>query len=194
MTTLAIVAAAATGVQVGAAMVATRIVIGETTPASLALLRYALGVITLAPALLLAPRVRIACGDGVAIALLGIGQFGLLIALLNYGLQTVPAARAAVIFATFPLLTLLCATALGHERLTLAKTAGVLLTIAGVAVALADKPGTSTGGAHGWIGEAAVAASALTGAVCSVLYRPYLARYPALPVGALAMLGSVGFL
>jgi len=169
MTRLAIAAAAATGIQVGAAMVATRIVIGETTPASLALMRYALGALTLAPALLFAPRVRISPRDGIAIALLGIGQFGLLIALLNYGLQSVPAARAAVIFATFPLLTLLCAAALGHERLTPAKTAGVLLTIAGVAVALADKSAAATAGTHGWAGEAAIAASALTGAVCSVL-------------------------
>ena len=37
-------------------------------------------------------------------------------------------------------------------------------------------------------------ASALCGAVCSVLYRPYLRTYPALPVSAFAMLASVGFL
>jgi len=34
----------------------------------------------------------------------------------------------------------------------------------------------------------------LSGAVCSVLYRPYLRKYPALPVSAFAMLASVGFL
>ena len=37
-------------------------------------------------------------------------------------------------------------------------------------------------------------ASALTGAVCSVLYRPYLRRYPVLQVSAVAMLASVAFL
>src|SRR5262249_9217752 len=36
--------------------------------------------------------------------------------------------------------------------------------------------------------------SALSGAVCSVLYRPYLRRYPTLPVSAFAMLASVVFL
>jgi drug/metabolite transporter (DMT)-like permease len=39
-----------------------------------------------------------------------------------------------------------------------------------------------------------VFASALNGAVCSVLYRPYLRKYPTLPVSAFAMLASVGFL
>src|SRR5262249_35855391 len=45
-----------------------------------------------------------------------------------------------------------------------------------------------------WLGEAAILASAFCGALCSVLYRPYLKRYPALPIGALAMLASVAFL
>ena len=53
-------AAAATGVQVGAAIVATRFVIDQTTPVSLAMLRYAIGFICLAPAVLLSGEVRIA--------------------------------------------------------------------------------------------------------------------------------------
>src|SRR5207245_3005609 len=58
-------AAAVIGVQVGSAMVATRFVVDQTGPASLA-----------------------------------------------YGLRSIPSARAALIFATFPLLTSLVATAL----------------------------------------------------------------------------------
>ena len=188
-----LLAAAATGVQVGAAIVATRFVIGETTPAALALLRYAIGVLILLPAVLLAPRTPIARRDLVPIALLGIGQFGILIALLNFGLQTVPAARAALVFSTFPLLTLVLAALLGHERLTMRKTIGVLLTIAGVGIALGERFVAAAALPVG-LGDAAVLASALTGAACSVLYRPYLRRYPALPVSALAMLASVAFL
>ena len=44
------------------------------------------------------------------------------------------------------------------------------------------------------VGEGAVLAAALCGALCSVLYRPYLQRHPALPVGAVAMLASVAAL
>lgn len=193
-TTLALVAAAATGVQVGAAMVATRFVIGQTGPASLALLRYAIGFLCLLPAVLAAAsRVRFAARDLAPIALLGVAQFGILVALLNWGLRLVPAGRGALVFATFPLLTMLVAAGLGRERLTWPRTLGVLLTIVGVGLALGDKV-VQPGAGHGWAGELAVLAAALCGAVCSVLYRPYLRRYPALPVSALAMLASVGVL
>jgi drug/metabolite transporter (DMT)-like permease len=90
-------------------------------------------------------------------------------------------------------MTLVLAAALGWERLTAVKLAGVALTIAGVGAALGEKAGLG-GGAHAWVGELAVFASALCGAVCSVLYRPYLRKYPALPVSAFAMLASVAFL
>ncbi len=185
-------AAAATGVQVGSAMVATRFVVDQTGPASLALLRYVIGVCCLLPPVILGPRARFDRVDLLPIGLLGIGQFGVLIALLNYGLRSVPAARAALIFATLPLLTLVIAAALGRERLTAAKVGGVALTIAGLGMALGEKV-LAPGGA-GWLGEAAVFTSALCGAVCSVLYRPYLRKYPTLPVSAAAMLAAVGFL
>jgi drug/metabolite transporter (DMT)-like permease len=191
-------AATANGILVGAAMVATRFVIDQSEPASLALLRYAIGFLCLTPPVLLSRRVRFERHDLLPIALLGIAQFGILIVLLNYGLKTVPAARAALIFASFPLMTLVLSAALGRERLTLAKAAGVLLTMVGVGLALAEKAvgekalaGAAT---DGWIGELAILASALTGAVCSVLYRPYLARYAALHVSAFAMIASVIFL
>jgi drug/metabolite transporter (DMT)-like permease len=187
-----ILAAAATGVQVGAAIVATRFVIAETAPASLAFMRYAIGFLCLVPPLVLAPRTRFARADVLPIGLLGVAQFGLLIALLNYGLQSVPAARAALIFASFPLLTRVVAALLGRERPTGAKALGVALTIAGVALVLGEK--ALSAGAGEWAGDAAVLAAAVTGAVCSVLYRPYLKRYPTLPVSAFAMLASVAVL
>jgi drug/metabolite transporter (DMT)-like permease len=186
-------AAAATGMLVGAATVATRGVIGETNPIALALLRYMIGVLCLAPFLIRVGRVRFAAGDILPMAGLGIMQFGILIVLLNFGLQYIPAGRAALVFASFPLLTLLFARLLGRETLTLSKTLGVLLTICGVGLALGEKilGGAAAGG---WTGEAAVLASAVCGALCSVLYQPYLQRYPTLSVGAFAMLASVVFL
>ena len=191
---LPIAAAAATGILVGAAMVATRFVIDQTAPASLALLRYVIGFCCLLPPALLSARVHFEWRDLFPIGLLGIIQFGILIALLNYALQFIPSARAALIFATMPLLTMMLATVLGQERLTLAKTLGVLLTIVGVGFALGEKAVQRGSAAHEWVGELAVFASALSGAICSVLYRPYLRKYPTLPVSAFAMLASVGFL
>jgi drug/metabolite transporter (DMT)-like permease len=131
----------------------------------------------------MASRIRFARADILPIAALGIGQFGILIALLNYGLRTVPAGRGALIFASFPLITLVVAALLGHEHVTVRKIGGILLTMSGVALALGDK----ILGAGSLAGELTILASAAVGAVCSVLYRPYLRRYPTLPVSAFAM-------
>ena len=198
-----LIAAAATGVQVGAATVASRFAVGEVPPLTLAMLRYAIGFGCLLPFAwrgirdllgrsAAAPVNASQTRDLLAMAALGIGQFGVLIALLNFGLQHIGAAQAALIFSLFPLLTLLFAAALGRERVTWQLAAGVVLTIAGVALTLTPKLGAP--GAGHWWGELAVAASAATGALCSVLYRPYLRRYPTVPVSAFAMLASVLFL
>ncbi|HQR97768.1 MULTISPECIES: DMT family transporter [unclassified Polaromonas] len=201
---LALLAAAATGVQVGAAIVASRFVVADVPPLTLALLRYAIGFACLLPFFLksfLAPALggqaraaikNIAISDWLAMAGLGTGQFAVLIALLNYGLQHIGAAQAALIFSLFPLLTLLLSSALGRERISAALLAGVLLSITGVALSLWPKLQAPHPG-HWW-GEAAVLASAGVGALCSVLYRPYLQRYPTLAVSSFAMLVSVLFL
>ncbi len=186
-------AAAFVGIQVGAAMVATRFVIDQTQPGSLALLRYSIGALCLLPPLLASARVALAWHDLLPLSLLGITQFGIVVALLNYALQSIPSARAALVFASLPLQAMVISAILGCERLTVAKSAGVLLTIAGVGFVLGE--GAFHGGnSQGWIGEIAVFASALAAAACSVLYRPYLQRYPALQVSSFAMLASVVFL
>jgi drug/metabolite transporter (DMT)-like permease len=189
-------------VQVGAAIVASRYAVAEVPPLTLAMLRYAIGFGCLLPFACaglatarrapVLPAARSRAVDMLGMAALGIGQFGVLIALLNFGLRHVGAAQAALIFSLFPLLTLLLSAALGRERITAALASGVLISIAGVALALSPKLGGAQAG-HWW-GEAAVAASAGIGALCSVLYRPYLQRYPTVPVSAYAMLASVLFL
>src|SRR5689334_13313265 len=114
-----IAAAAASGILVGTAIVATRFVINQTGPASLALLRYTIRFCCLLPPLRLSlgsASLSFERRDLLPIALLGIVQFGVLVTLLNLGLQFVPSARAALIFATPPLLTMLFAAALRYER------------------------------------------------------------------------------
>jgi len=132
-------AAATTGILVGSAIVATRFVIDETGPASLALLRYLIGFCCLLPPVLLSERVRFKRRDLLPIGLLGIIQFGIVVTLLNYALQFIPSGRAALIFSTLPLLTMMLAAARGDERVTLAKATGVLLTLVGVGLALWEK-------------------------------------------------------
>ncbi|MDX1400319.1 MAG: DMT family transporter [Kiloniellales bacterium] len=187
-------AAAVTGIQVGAAIVATSFVIDQTSPAALAMLRYMIGALCLLPALPMSRPFSFARQDVLPIALLGITQFGILVALLNFGLKYIPAGRAALIFATFPLLTMLLASALGKEAMTRNKVIGVLCSFMGVALVLGDDLLIGSDEGKEWLGALAVFASAFCGAACSVLYRPYLERYPVVPVSAFAMFASVLFL
>lgn len=187
---------------VGAAMVATRTVAHDVAPVTLAFLRYLIGLGILALPVLHAGRsrrrVQFAAKDIGAIAGLGVLQFALLIVLLNYALQTLPAATCALIFSTMPLVTMCLAIALGHEIFSLGRAIGLLLAVSGVALLLgfpvprfgADSPGSAS---H-WVALAALMGATVTGAACSLLYRPYLQRYAALPTSALAMLAAVLFL
>jgi drug/metabolite transporter (DMT)-like permease len=183
-------------VLVGAGIVASRYAVAEVPPLTLAMIRYAVGFVCLAPfawkqgAQLLNRQTP--ARDLLAMSALGIGQFGVLIAFLNYGLRHVGAAQAALIFSLMPLLTLLLSAVLGREKITPTLMGGVVLSIVGVGLALSPRLQAASSG-HWW-GELAVAASALVGAVCTVLYRPYLQRYPTLPVSAFAMLASVAAL
>ena len=201
---LALLAAAATGVQVGAAIVASRMVVADVPPLTLAMLRYAIGFLCLLPFVFKpwgcvtigkktwSAVARLPLADVLAMAALGLGQFAILIALLNFGLQHIGAAQAALIFSLFPLLTLLLSAVLGREPISTRLLLGVLLSIAGVALSMAPKLSHVSSGL--WWGELAVLASACVGAICSVFYRPYLQRYPTLNVSAFAMLASVLFL
>jgi drug/metabolite transporter (DMT)-like permease len=185
-------AAATTGVQVGAAMVATRYAVDAAGPASLGFWRYLIGLMCLLPVVLLRPWRRIALRDLLPIGLLGVGQFAILIVLLNYALLHIPAARASLLFATFPLMTMLLSAALGRERFTPAKVGGSLLTFAGVAVALGGAalvPDVEQGSP--WLGTLAALGAAFSGAACSISYAPYVARYSSLHVTSVAMLAAV---
>jgi drug/metabolite transporter (DMT)-like permease len=164
-------------------------------PLSLTFLRYAIALASLLPFLggaWTALR-RLSRREVLSVAALGITQFGLLIVLLNIGLRHVDAGLGALLFATFPLLTLAIATWAGHERFDVALTGGVLLSVVGVGVALGVRP-QSMGNVEFALGAACVLASALCGAVCAVLYRPLLQRHAMLPLGAFAMAAAVAVL
>ncbi|HET9975957.1 MAG TPA: DMT family transporter [Burkholderiaceae bacterium] len=190
----ALLAAAAVGVQVGAAIAASRAVVHEVGPVSLAFLRYAIALATLLPFVLAGGAgwraLRLPWRDALAAAGLGVLQFGVLIALLNEGLRRVDAGLGALLFSTFPVLTLALAMALGRERFELRLAAAVALSIAGIAVALGVRAPSDVG-AEFALGATQVLGAALCGAACAVLYRPLLVRHPMLPTGTLAMAAAV---
>jgi drug/metabolite transporter (DMT)-like permease len=151
----------------------------------------------LVPVGLLGRRHSIPGRDLLPIALLGVGQFGILVLLLNWSLETITAGRAALLFATMPLMTMALAVTLRREPFAGTRLAGVMAAVGGVALALGEEilPATGSGAASlSWGGHGAALGSAFVGAVCSVAYRPYLERNPTLPVSTVAMVAAVAFL
>ncbi|MBB5507664.1 DMT family transporter [Paraburkholderia atlantica] len=187
-------AAAITGVLVGVAMVSTRAVSSHASPPTLAFLRYLIGTLVLAVPVLCGPRPRFTLKDALAIAVLGVFQFALLIVLINEALRTLSAAICALVFSTMPLFTMIFAIMVGREVFRWTKLAGLTLAVCGIALLLAAS--ASPGGARPSTAPAfaALFGATLIGAVCSIMYRPYVQRYPALPTSALAMTAAVVFL
>jgi drug/metabolite transporter (DMT)-like permease len=173
-------------------MVATRYVVDAAGPGSLGFLRYLVGLLCLLPALWLRPWHGIAARDLLPVGLLGIGQFAALMVLLNYSLLHITAARASLLFSTFPLMTMILSALLGRERFTMAKVGGSLLSFAGVAIALGGAAVTmQPEGGSAWLGTLSALGAALCGAVCSIFYGPYVERSSALHVTGFAMLVAV---
>jgi drug/metabolite transporter (DMT)-like permease len=189
----ALCAAALTGMLVGAAMVSTRTVSADATPETLAFLRYAIGLALLAPPVLRRWSVQFAARDLFAVAGLGIVQFAVLMLLMNYALARLPAATCALVFSTVPLLTMCLAVGTGRERFSWPRMAGAGVAVIGIFLLLAPSAAPAAGMRDGRAWAALLGATVL-GAACSLLYRPYLKRYPALYVSALAMFVSVVFL
>lgn len=106
--------------------------------------------------------------------------FALLGVVLNqglflWGLQSTTATNAVLLVATIPAFTLLVAVLLGHERTTLGKVMGLVVSFAGVAVIVADS-GLDLG-VHTLVGNLLIVANALCYSVYLVLSRPVLQRY-----------------
>lgn len=187
---LPILAATGTGIQVGAAIVATRFVVNQIDPVSLTFLRYLVGACCLIPIMLRMAHVSIQPHDVVAIGVIGLIQFGLLIVLLNMGLRTVPAAQGSLLFATSPLWALALGIVTGQELWSVRKVGGILVALAGLAVVLG--PGVACfSGKTSPLDEALIVGAAACAAIASIWSRPYVRQYGALPVSGVAMVATV---
>ncbi|KRR22685.1 DMT family transporter [Bradyrhizobium retamae] len=188
---LAHAAAAAAALSAGAAVVATRFVIGETDPVSLVFYRYVISVACFAPVLpVIWPREALAASEYVKIALFGILFFVFFPWAFNASLQYNPAARGAVGLATIPIQTLVVAVAFGREPLTAAKVAGVLLAFAGIVVAF-GMAAFGRGNSNYLTGDGLMLLGVFCAAIYSVFSRPTLMRHGPLFVTALAMVFAV---
>ena len=129
-----VIAGLFTGMQVGAALFMSQLVVADTGVGLLGLMRYGTALVFLLPLIFLRRGPPIAARDWPWIVLLGIGQVGLMISLLNLAVAYTSAARVALIFSTLPAISL-CIDMLRRQvsggRLSLL---GIALSISGVAV------------------------------------------------------------
>lgn len=193
---LPLTAAATTAIMLGASFVAVRWVLGQIEPVPLAFLRYLLAFLSILPFGLVGGALFRFRRDEVAVlAVLGILQFGVFHMCFNAGLALIPAGRAAVIFSLVPFCTLAIGACIGYERLDRRRLLGVLLTIAGVVVALGDKAASGPeAAAAGWRGEGLILVAVVCGSTFNAFSRPFLARHPPAAVVALAMGAGAAYL
>jgi drug/metabolite transporter (DMT)-like permease len=169
----------------------TRFAVGATDPITLGALRFGLGFALLLPlALVLRSRWPVG-GDWAGVALLGFLFFAVFQGLFNLALEYTTAARGALALSILPLMTMVVGAALGVEPLGARKASGVLVAMAGVAIALVSGLGDAPAGA--WRGDIVMIAGTLCFAFYNVWSRPFIARSGSLPFVTAGMgAGSAG--
>lgn len=158
----------------GSAAAITRYVIGASDPVTLAAFRFGIGFVLILP-LALAMHARWPRGyDSLAVALLGLLFFCLFFVVYNVALSYTSAARGSLALSTLPLTTMIVASLFRKESLTKRKTAGVLIAIGGVAIALWTGLGDAPPDA--WRGDLVMAAATLCMALYNVWSKPLMMR------------------
>lgn len=169
----------------GAAVGATRYVAGVLDPLALGSFRFGIGVLLLAPLACRGSAPWPARRDRAVTLALGLLFFALFPLLFNAALRHTSAARGALALSALPVLTMAVAALLGVERLTPRKTAGVLLAMGGVALALLAGLARAPTGA--WRGDLLMLGAALCMALYSIWSRPLIQRSGALTFTTQAM-------
>jgi drug/metabolite transporter (DMT)-like permease len=172
----------------GSSVVAVRVAVQEVPPLSLAVLRFGQGGLLLV-LLLLATRgrLRIEWRDLPLLTLLGAIFFTVFPVTFNASLRLIEASRGALVLATIPLWSALLARAARRERLVFRQVVGVLLSLAGVGLVLAEHGLDWHGGLEALVGDGLMLVTALCGAAYGVLAQRAFARYSALTVTTYAM-------
>jgi len=169
------------------AFVAMRIAVRSYPPDEVAFLRFvsagaALLVIALLTRMPL-PRPR----DVPLFAVLGLVGHALYNLALARGQRQVPAATAGFIIASAPIWMVLIASTLGQERMTAARTGGMLLSFLGVGLIALGRGGALVLDRSALV----LLAAAVMQAAYSMGQRPLLARYSALQVSTFAVLAAL---
>jgi drug/metabolite transporter (DMT)-like permease len=173
----------------GASVVATRAAVGSIPPLSLAFLRFGQGGLILLLFLLIRQPglLRVKLGDVPYLALLGAVLFTIFPITFNVGLKFTEASRGALMLSTMPLWSVWLARVAKSEHLTLRQVGGIILTLSGVSLVLAERGLTWRGDSWALFGDFLMLLTALCGAVYGVLAQKMLKQYKAITVTTYAM-------
>jgi drug/metabolite transporter (DMT)-like permease len=167
----------------GTAIGATRYLVHALDPLAIGSFRFGIGFLLL---------LALAKGeawperqDWPGVAGLGVLFFALFPILFNASLIFTTAARGALALSTLPLLTMVVGAALGREALTMRKSAGVLIAMCGVALALVS--GLAAAPAGAWRGDLLMVGAALCMALYSIWSKPFIGRAGPISFSASAM-------
>lgn len=133
----------------------------------------------------------------VALRLAGLGLLGNVVyqVLFIYGIDWTLAGNAALMLSAVPLIVTILSVGLGHEVISRAGWAGVVLSISGIVLILWGGSRGLSFGSETVRGDLTMLASALAWSVYTVLSSPYVQKYGTLPVTAYTMwTGTVGLL
>lgn len=188
-TGLAALAATLSSIANGAQLVATRLVVQQNDPLTVAFLRYAIAFACLAPLL---RRSRWPTGQDRAIILaLGAIVAGLCPWLMTLSMQYTTASRGAMVLCTSPLFTLIAAALLGYEQFTVRHLAGASCAVLGVAVGLSDRLLVGTVPSLINLGDVIVLFTTILLALFNVYAGTMLRRYRAATIVPIATFGGL---
>lgn len=168
----------------GAAFFFGKVALGELPPFTVVLARFGLAALAMLVVVRLSghrmPRDR---GTWAGFVLLGLLNNFIPFSLIAWGQVHITSGLASILNATTPLFTALVAHALGQERLTPHRVAGVLLGMAGVAVLIG--PGALRHlGTHTW-SELAIVGAAVSYAFAGTYGRRFRAMPAVVPVAGM---------
>lgn len=185
MEILGVLAAILSSALGGTAVGATRFLAGTLDPLTIGAIRFGGGFLVLAALTSVRQDSWPPKSDWPGVGALGLLFFGLFPVLFNGALVYTTAARGALALSTLPLLTMLAGAVLGIETPTMRKIIGVLVAMAGVAIALGTSLAAAPAGA--WRGDLLMIAAACCMALYNVWSRPFLSRTAPIPFVAFGM-------
>lgn len=179
----------------GTSYVATRVVLQDVGPATLALARLAIGALVLVPLAL----ARLPAGDGLSrgdhwkVFWMGLFGFAGAFAFGNWGIAHSTATNAALLITVEPVALILLSPLVLGEHLSRGEKVGAALTLVGATLVVVNGiPGWSVAVVPHWRGDILLVLSGLSYAVYSLIGRGVLARHAALPVTAWSILWGLG--